>query len=353
MQNLKPIPQHKVFPSTPTMNKLLTIAIPTYNRAELLNKQLAWLAQAMKGFESECEIFVSDNCSTDKTQEVIEKWQAILSDVTFRSHKHSENVGVMRNIIHCVKSATTKYVWTIGDDDPIQDRAFPFVINQLKQHENLALLFLNFSGRNQVTGEPVHPPTIVGNRWFDVDSEDGNGDGKAIFEYCFDKSIGAVIFLTASIYRTELAQRSLQIWPDAASNWISLAYIAGYCAAHGKVIVTKETYIECIVGVSYWQKEPKSALLMQYKHTSEVLVKLEECGYSKQFCRRMIVQSFQAANLKVFLGALRRWPLFAIKTVAPFVALVGVSIFELLPIREVRIAESRKPSSETIEKYNG
>ncbi len=50
------------------MHKLLTIAIPTYNRAELLDKQLAWLAQAIQGFESDCEIFVSDNCSTDHTQ---------------------------------------------------------------------------------------------------------------------------------------------------------------------------------------------------------------------------------------------------------------------------------------------
>ncbi len=165
------------------MNKLLTIAIPTYNRAELLDKQLAWLAQAIKGIESECEIFVSDNCSTDNTQEVIKKWQGILSHVTFKSSRHSENLGVMKNIIHCIKSATTKYVWTIGDDDPIQDRTVPYIISKIKQHPDLSLLFLNFSGRNKITGEPVHPPTIVGNRWFDVDSEDGNGDGKAIFEH--------------------------------------------------------------------------------------------------------------------------------------------------------------------------
>ena len=31
------------------MQKLLTIAIPTYNRAALLDKQLAWLATAIKG----------------------------------------------------------------------------------------------------------------------------------------------------------------------------------------------------------------------------------------------------------------------------------------------------------------
>ncbi|MBW4632556.1 MAG: glycosyltransferase family 2 protein [Iphinoe sp. HA4291-MV1] len=322
------------------MKKLLTIAIPTYNRAELLDKQLAWLAQAIKDLDSNCEIFVSDNCSTDNTQEVIKKWQTNLSHITFKSNRNSENIGVMRNIIHCLKSATTKYVWTIGDDDPIQNRAVAYVINKLKQYEDLSLLFLNFSGRNQITGEPVHPPTIVGNRWFDVDSEDGSGDAKAIFEHCFSKSIGAVIFLTASVYRTDLVQRALQIWQEADNNWISLAYLAGYCAANGRTIVTKDTYVECIVGVSYWQKDPKSALLMQYKHQSEVLMKLEENGYSKQFCRRMILKNFKEANLKVFLGALRRWPVFAIQIIVPFLTLVSLSVFDAVVNRKFKMAET-------------
>ena len=118
------------------MKKLLTIAIPTYNRAELLNKQLTWLSQAIKGFESECEILVSDNCSTDHTQSIISKWQSILSNITFKSNKNPENIGVMRNIIYCLGAATTKYVWTIGDDDPIQERAVAYVINKIQQNED-------------------------------------------------------------------------------------------------------------------------------------------------------------------------------------------------------------------------
>ncbi len=333
------------------MPKLLTIAIPTYNRAVLLDKQLAWLAQAIKGFEDECEILVSDNCSTDNTQEIIKKWQNTLSNITFNSNKNYKNLGVVKNIMYCLNSATTKYVWTIGDDDPIQDRAIAYVIDKLRLHENLSLLFLNFSGRNQITGEPVHPPTIIGNRWFDIDSEHGDGDGKGIFEHCFSKSVGAVIFLTATIYRTDLVKRALQIWPDAENNWISLAYLAGYCAANGSVIVTKETYLECVVGVSYWQKEPKSALLMQYKHIPEVILKLQENGYSKHFCRRMLLQNGKQVNWKVFLGALRRWPMSAIKTVVPFLALVSLCAFDVMIYKEFELAESSEISSQEMRSY--
>jgi glycosyltransferase involved in cell wall biosynthesis len=330
------------------MSKLLTIAIPTYNRANSLEQQLEWLSKAIKGYECECEVLVSDNCSTDNTQEIIQKWQHILNNITFRSNRNSENLGVMRNIIYCLSSATTKYVWTIGDDDPIQERAVSYVIGKIKKIEDLSLVFLNFSGRNKITGEPVHPPTICGNSWFDADTENGDGDGKAIFEYCFTKSVGAVIFLTATIYRTDLVKRALQIWPDAINNWISLAYLAGYCAANGKIIVTRDTYLECIVGVSYWQKEPKSALLMQYKHIPEVILKLQENGYSKQFSGKMMLHNFREIDLRVFFGALRRWPVSAIQTVVPFLALVTISAFEIMAYPELRIAEFQRTSNQVV-----
>lgn len=318
--------------------KLLTIAIPTYNRATLLDSQLSWLAQAVKGFEDEIEIFVSDNCSTDNTQDVIKKWKNNLSNFTFYSRKNAENIGLNGNIMNCLTSASTKYVWAIGDDDPIQDRAISYTINKLRQYNDVSLLFLNFSGRNQVTGEPTHPHTIVGNRWFDIENEDGRRDGKVVFEHCMTKSVGAVIFLTATVYRTDLVSSAARIWPDGITNFNYLAYLAGYCAAHGRTIVTKENFLECVVGVSYWQRDPQISMLIQYKHRPEVVDKLAAIGYSKQFYRDMMVQTFKDANLKVFLGALRRWPTFAIRTVIPFLTFVGRGMVGATPAPELRTA---------------
>ncbi|HEX6227368.1 MAG TPA: glycosyltransferase family 2 protein [Chryseolinea sp.] len=323
------------------MQKLLTIAIPTYNRAKLLDTQLSWLAGAVKGFENEIEIFVSDNCSTDNTQDIIKKWKENLTNFTFKSCRNSENIGVMKNIMNCLASAVTKYVWTIGDDDPIQDRAVTYTINKLKQYDDVSLLFLNFSGRNQLTGEPMFPRTIVGNRWFDIESEDGTADGSAVFEHCMTKSVGAVIFLTAIIYRTDLMMKAARAWPDGVTNWMYLGYLAGYCAANGRTIVTKENYLECIVSVSYWQQEPQASLLMQYKHVPEVVNKLVENGYSKEFYRKMMVQTFKEANLRVLLGALRRWPVFASGIIFPFLTSVGRAVIGAGPARELRMADGK------------
>jgi glycosyltransferase involved in cell wall biosynthesis len=330
--------------------KLLTIAIPTYNRAESLDRQISWLIESIKGYEEDCEILISDNCSTDNTQDIAQEWQRQVSNINFKYQRHKENLGVLKNIGSCLKTATTKYVWTIGDDDPIQTHAVSYVLERVKEQEDISLIFLNFSGRNQITGEDVHPPTIVGNRWFDADADDGNGDSKAIYGHCFEKSIGAVIFLTATIYRTEFVKQAFDYWQEADSNWIYLAYMAGYCAARGRIIVTTDNFMECTVGVSYWQKDKKSALLMQYKHIAEVVLKLEQTGYSKQFCRRMILHSFQEANLKVFLGAVRRWPLYTLKIVLPYWFLVASSALDLirlntklehLPVRALESATAK------------
>jgi glycosyltransferase involved in cell wall biosynthesis len=311
------------------MSKLLTIAIPTYNHAELLDQQLSWLERSIQGFESDCEVLVADNCSTDDTQEIIDKWQQKLINLTFKYHRHPENLGVMNNIMYCLNSSATQYVWAIGDHDPIQDRTIADVIDILKQQQNLSLLFLNFSGRNKITGHPVYPPTIIGNRWFDADDEDGGSDGKAIFEACLAKSLGAVIFLTANIYRTDLVKDALQNWSDAANNWMSLAYLAGYCAAHGNVFVTKKTYLECIFGATVWHKKPKAVLLMQYKHIPEMISKLAEIGYSQEFCRQMMLRLCQEVDLKVLLEKLRRWPVAALRTVIPFLVLISLTAFDV------------------------
>jgi len=87
------------------MNQLLTIGLPTFNRSQLLDKQLAWLAQSIQGFESNCEIIISDNCSTDNTPEVIKKWQTTFQNTTLKLNRNIENIGPIRNIAYCISEA--------------------------------------------------------------------------------------------------------------------------------------------------------------------------------------------------------------------------------------------------------
>ncbi|MEH2082087.1 MAG: glycosyltransferase family 2 protein [Nostoc sp.] len=309
------------------MNKLLTIAIPTFNRAHILDKQLTWLAKSIKGFESECEIFISDNCSTDNTQEVIKKWQLILSNVIFISNKNSENIGVMANIACCLKNPTSKYIWTIGDDDPIQEQTLDYVLKTLKLYSNsdLSLMFLNFSGRQKQTGQ------LVIERWLNSDNDELKVDGKTVFKSYLNENFGGVLFISAAIYRTDLIQRALQKWPSATNNWASQAYWTAFCAAHGSVIVTKDTYLECTMGASLLDLDPTWNFRMRYAYIPEVYIKLLQIGYPHKFCQEMIWQNFhQKTGLKILLGALKRWPFLTIKIFIPYLRLLSISAWAIL-----------------------
>ncbi|MBV9388491.1 MAG: glycosyltransferase family 2 protein [Chroococcidiopsidaceae cyanobacterium CP_BM_ER_R8_30] len=307
------------------MNKLLTIAIPTFNRAELLNKQLTWLAQALRGFEAECEIFVSDNCSTDHTQEIIKKWQELLGAVTFRSSRNIVNLGVMTNIAYCLKSASSKYVWTIGDDDPIQERTLSYVLKILKRHPDLTLMYLNCTGRESLTGQ------LAIERWFDSDSDEPTVDGKAAYQTHLNRSFGGILFISAVVYQTNLVQLAVQKWPAATSNWASQAYWAGFCAAHGSVIVTKDVYLECTMGASILDRDPTWSLRVRYDFIPEIYAKLLEIGYPSRFCRKMILQNLRSlTDWKIFFGAFRRWPILSIKLIVPYLGLASVCVWEFL-----------------------
>ncbi|MCX6732308.1 MAG: glycosyltransferase family 2 protein [Candidatus Roizmanbacteria bacterium] len=95
------------------MNKpFFSIIIPTYNRAEVLYFALkSYLQQDFVDFE----IVISDNCSTDNTREVVDKF----NDKRIKYFKNASNVGFINNVIQGVLKAKGDYIITHGDDDVI------------------------------------------------------------------------------------------------------------------------------------------------------------------------------------------------------------------------------------------
>jgi len=306
------------------MQKLLTIAIPTYNRAALLDKQLAWLATAIKGFESECEIIVSDNYSTDNTPGVVKKWQSAFSNTVFIANRNRENIGLMPNIAFCLQAAGSKYVWTVGDDDPIQERTLGYVINKIKENSSLSLMFLNCCGRDKNTNK------VLVKHWFPSDSDEIIVDSKPVFQRYLQGSFGGVLFMTATIYNTELVQQALQTWTTSCKNLASQAYWTGFCAAHGNIIVTQDNYLECTMHASSLEENPRWSLMMRYVYIPEIYLKLLSLGYSAKFCQGMILENiFKLSDWKILFGALRRWPFLATNIIITYLQLVGKFIYQL------------------------
>lgn len=292
------------------MNNLLTIAIPTFNRAELLEKRLTWLAKEIKGFENQVEIIISDNCSTDNTMEVIKKWEHAFSKATFIVKRQRENIGLNSNCAYCINNAISKYVWTIGDNHKIKDHTLSYVLYTLSKYPDLTLMLLNYSHRNAVTNH------IYFERCFDVPKDEMIYDGKLLIENWLEECKNDLSFLTSLVYRTDLAQSAIEQWPSGLNNVDFLTYVTAFCALHGSVNVTKDIYIDYVVGNQNWYQDKKLNFRFIAKDVPEVLIQLVELGYSSRLCLKNLSKHFRGINWKFILGALRRWPFYTVNVLS-------------------------------------
>lgn len=94
---------------------LVTIAIPTYNRADGYLKQA--LSSAVNQTYENIEIIVSDNCSSDNTESVVKGF----NDSRIRYFKHRENIGANNNFNFCLEQANGVYFLLLHDDDLIDN----------------------------------------------------------------------------------------------------------------------------------------------------------------------------------------------------------------------------------------
>ncbi len=92
---------------------LVTIGLPTYNRAPGLKRTLECIAaQTYKNIE----IIISDNCSTDPTvQEVIQSFAP--SDTRITAYRQAVNVGLEENFNFVFAKSTAEYFMWMSDDD--------------------------------------------------------------------------------------------------------------------------------------------------------------------------------------------------------------------------------------------
>jgi abequosyltransferase len=135
---------------------LLTIAIPTYNRARYLERSLAALADQIPA-ESQIELVVSDNASTDETPSVVDGFKS--RGLSIRYLQNESNLGPDRNILQCYEQAKGKYVWILGDDDFLRPGGIAKVLSHL-QAEEYDLVYIASVSFTDSDLPPAHVPDL-------------------------------------------------------------------------------------------------------------------------------------------------------------------------------------------------
>lgn len=136
--------------------KLLTIAVPTFNRSQHLELLLHTLGEELLDFSENIELLISDNASTDCTPDIIQKFVKIYPSV--KTICHPTNIGMDSNFCGCFEQATGRFFWMLGDDDLPKTGMVRKIVNLL-MCEDTDILYLNSEWVPHINsandGEPV------------------------------------------------------------------------------------------------------------------------------------------------------------------------------------------------------
>jgi len=113
---------------------ILTIAIPTCNRASYLTRLLADIAAI--SLPSDCEILILDNASTDQTATLLESQKDIPG---LRVVRNKHNVGIEGNIINAMLMASGQFVWLLSDHMRLDAVGVTNLFTQLRRHNSISV----------------------------------------------------------------------------------------------------------------------------------------------------------------------------------------------------------------------
>lgn len=120
-------------------NPLLSIALPTYNRADFLDSSLAVHIPILK--KHNIQVFISDNASTDDTYNIIKKWKAEYPLLHYSCNQ--ENLGADLNFENVLNLSDTEYTWLLGDTSQIHADGLEDIISLLKTGKAYDALLVN------------------------------------------------------------------------------------------------------------------------------------------------------------------------------------------------------------------
>lgn len=147
-----------------TNQKLLSICIPTYNRADCLKRLLDNIIHQVPGSEEVIEICISDNGSTDNTREIILNYMKKYPDL-IKYSKNEKDMGFDWNVYKVVNMAEGEFIWTFSDDDIIVESGIKDVIAFIRENKDKEMggMVVKFSSytTDQRTGKRIRYTSSV------------------------------------------------------------------------------------------------------------------------------------------------------------------------------------------------
>jgi glycosyltransferase involved in cell wall biosynthesis len=136
----------------------LTVAIPTYNRAETLARTLNDLRMQ---YRESVAIIVSDNNSDDNTFDIVQEFKKTMPYLSY--NKNPQNIGFDGQILKLYSLTKTPYVWFLSDDDPVEANAIDSILKVLHEFTPTVALFKHSYLDGPTRKKSIHPSWLTHN----------------------------------------------------------------------------------------------------------------------------------------------------------------------------------------------
>ena len=114
-------------------NPIVSIVIPCHNEEENLRPLIASIEQVMHTLGLSYEVIVTDDCSTDKSWEVLK--DLLATNPHMRIQRFARNSGQSAALWAGIQTATGRYIATLDADLQNDPRDLPLLLNGLKQFD--------------------------------------------------------------------------------------------------------------------------------------------------------------------------------------------------------------------------
>lgn len=243
---------------------LLSIYVPTYNRADKVVEQVEFLKREVKDIKEKVEIIVNNNCSIDDTEE---KLKNVIKGTDIIYHRNDSNLGIVGNVYKAIELVNGKYFWLISDDDVLKEGIIKRVLNIIKTYEGISYIFLNYT---------------------DIQWENNRGayhgsvglldDAAEILQENDISQIGALMFTTSSIYLKEgLVDSTKNLSIEKKERYGCTLYSSLACLKKGKSYFDGDIWVIGNEGNKSWTDvwyESQTGVLRMFE-------KLKLVGYTK------------------------------------------------------------------------
>jgi len=177
---------------------VVSIGMPIFNDEKYMSKALDdLLAQTFADFE----LIISDNGSTDKTEEICRRYEA--KDKRIRYHRQPRNVGPQANFTFLLRQARGEFFMWAASDDRWDKDFIRILLDALRRDENYVTAFCLFRYIDE------DDSTVGGTQRFDFS---GNNALRRIVKFNLVSNVGKDAFFYGLHRRKLIEDLELTYW---------------------------------------------------------------------------------------------------------------------------------------------